>query len=132
MAQQAQWDAVKPNARHFTINRAFQPGMQRFPASDACFVFATTQKPPYSLLKLTTARLYAHHQRVVVRLLVVVCQYHSLKVPKMWKCFEFRMHDILVFEPPSTVAPSSLYSPAVNPLFIHHESAMNPPCVRYE
>ena len=32
MAQQAQWDAVKPNQRHFTINRAFQPGMQRFPA----------------------------------------------------------------------------------------------------
>eukprot|EP00035_Acanthoeca_spectabilis_P009871 m.173747 g.173747 ORF g.173747 m.173747 type:complete len:864 (+) comp14861_c0_seq3:88-2679(+) len=32
MAQQAQWTAAKPNQRHFTINRAFQPGMQRFPA----------------------------------------------------------------------------------------------------
>ena len=27
MAQQAQFTAVRPNARHFTINRAFQPGM---------------------------------------------------------------------------------------------------------
>lgn len=32
MAQQQQWDQAKPNQRHFTINRAFQPGMQRFPA----------------------------------------------------------------------------------------------------
>eukprot|EP00038_Savillea_parva_P031160 m.83348 g.83348 ORF g.83348 m.83348 type:complete len:913 (-) comp9532_c0_seq2:3272-6010(-) len=32
IAQQAQWAASKPNQRHFTINRAFQPGMQRFPA----------------------------------------------------------------------------------------------------
>mmetsp|Transcript_28013 Transcript_28013/g.83713 ORF Transcript_28013/g.83713 Transcript_28013/m.83713 type:complete len:315 (-) Transcript_28013:13-957(-) len=32
IAQQAQWDAARPNQRHFTINRAFQPGMQRFPA----------------------------------------------------------------------------------------------------
>lgn len=32
MAQKAQYAAVKPNQRHFTINRAFQPGMQTFPA----------------------------------------------------------------------------------------------------
>jgi len=33
MAQQQEWEAVRPNERMFTINRAFQPGMQRFPAS---------------------------------------------------------------------------------------------------
>jgi alpha-glucosidase len=32
LAQQQQWKAVRPNERLFTINRAFQPGMQRFPA----------------------------------------------------------------------------------------------------
>ena len=31
-AQKAQYTAAKPNTRSFTINRAWQPGMQRFPA----------------------------------------------------------------------------------------------------
>lgn len=31
-AQANQWSANKPNTRHFTINRSWQPGMQRFPA----------------------------------------------------------------------------------------------------
>ena len=31
-AQAAMFGAGKPNTRHFTINRAWQPGMQRFPA----------------------------------------------------------------------------------------------------
>jgi len=32
VAQKAQYTANKPNTRHFTINRSWQPGMQRFPA----------------------------------------------------------------------------------------------------
>ena len=31
-AQAAQYAAARPNTRHFTINRSWQPGMQRFPA----------------------------------------------------------------------------------------------------
>ena len=31
-AQKAQYASAKPNTRSFTINRAWQPGMQRFPA----------------------------------------------------------------------------------------------------
>lgn len=31
-AQADQWTKNKPNTRHFTINRSWQPGMQRFPA----------------------------------------------------------------------------------------------------
>eukprot|EP00047_Mylnosiga_fluctuans_P009080 m.261535 g.261535 ORF g.261535 m.261535 type:complete len:602 (+) comp24727_c0_seq1:570-2375(+) len=31
-AQQQEWATVRPGQRMFTINRAFQPGMQRFPA----------------------------------------------------------------------------------------------------
>ena len=31
-AQKQQWTTNKPNTRHFTINRSWQPGMQRFPA----------------------------------------------------------------------------------------------------
>ena len=33
LAQQAQWAKARPNERFFTINRAFTPGMQRFPAT---------------------------------------------------------------------------------------------------
>jgi alpha-glucosidase len=33
LAQQQQWALAKPNQRFFTINRAFTPGMQRFPAT---------------------------------------------------------------------------------------------------
>ena len=33
LAQQAQWAKARPNQRFFTINRAFTPGMQRFPAT---------------------------------------------------------------------------------------------------
>ena len=32
LAQQQEYATVRPNERFFTINRAFQPGMQRFPA----------------------------------------------------------------------------------------------------
>ena len=32
LAQQVEYNKMRPNMRHFTINRAFQPGMQRFPA----------------------------------------------------------------------------------------------------
>ena len=32
-AQAAQWRDNRPNLRHFTLNRAWQPGMQRFPAA---------------------------------------------------------------------------------------------------
>ena len=32
-AQAALQRAAKPNTRHFTLNRAWQPGMQRFPAT---------------------------------------------------------------------------------------------------
>jgi hypothetical protein len=31
-AQAKQWSTNKPNTRHFTINRSWQPGMQRYPA----------------------------------------------------------------------------------------------------
>jgi len=33
LAQQAQWAKARPNQRFFTINRAFTPGMQRYPAT---------------------------------------------------------------------------------------------------
>ena len=33
VAQQQQYTTVRPNERFFTINRAFTPGMQRFPAT---------------------------------------------------------------------------------------------------
>jgi alpha-glucosidase len=33
LAQQQQWAKARPNERFFTINRAFTPGMQRFPAT---------------------------------------------------------------------------------------------------
>ena len=35
-AQAAQWVENRPRTRHFTINRAWQPGMQRFPAVAWC------------------------------------------------------------------------------------------------
>jgi alpha-glucosidase len=98
MAQQQQWDQSKPNQRHFTINRAFQPGMQRFPAitwsgdgqdcSHAMILRQTMYGQPYTACDMTSPDatvLVRQYQNAVFMPIMRVHQMHGTpRFPFLW------------------------------------------------
>lgn len=98
MAQQAQWDVIRPNMRHFTINRAFQPGMQRFPAvtwsgdgqdcSHAMIIRFTLYGQPYTACDMTSPDatvLVRQYQNAVFMPIMRVHQMHGTpRFPFLW------------------------------------------------
>eukprot|EP00045_Choanoeca_perplexa_P013099 m.146330 g.146330 ORF g.146330 m.146330 type:complete len:730 (-) comp16236_c1_seq1:702-2891(-) len=98
LAQQEQFAAVRPNQRMFTVNRAFQPGMQRYPAvtwtgdSQICthakILHFSMAGQPYGTCDMTSpdaSVLVRQYQNAVFDPIMRVHQMHGTpRFPYLW------------------------------------------------